>query len=142
MIDKNSTKDTLRRIVDMAESVKASVYENNECIFFLFAPLITKITQSELTSADFAQTTKIMDDHNKLFKQKIKYGISAEYGEIVAKKTEDAISFMALGSIMVNARKLASLSSEEVCIGENSKIKYNPRQNWKSALPREVRTML
>ena len=122
--NKNNSKETLQKIVEMAENAKASVYENNECIFFLFVPSITKTSQSEITAADLAQSAKkILDDYNRLFKQKIKYGISVEYGEVVAKKTGEAISFMGLGQFMVNARKLASISQEEVCVGEKMKEK-------------------
>jgi len=121
---KNNVKETLQKIVNMAENVKTSIYENNGCIFFLFVPLITKTFQSEMTAADLAQSAKkILDNHNRLFSQKIKYGISVEYGEIIAKKTGDVVNFMGLGQFMLNARKLASLSEEEVCIGEKLKEK-------------------
>jgi len=123
-INKSNAKETLQKIVEMAENVKASIYENNESIFFLFTPLMTKTFQNEVIAADLAQSAKkILDDHNRLFKQKIHYGISAEHGEIIAKKVGDSISFTGMGQLMITTKKLASLSQGEVFVGEKLKEK-------------------
>lgn len=125
-INKGNAKETLQKIVDMAENAKAAVYESNECLFFLFIPSATKTFQGEVISADLAQSAKkILDEHNRLFKQKISYGISAEHGDIVAKKEGDTIMFMGLGNFMTNARKLASVSQGEVLVGEKLKDKIS-----------------
>jgi len=122
--NKSGTAETLQKIVNMAEDAKASIYENNEIILFLFIPSITKTFQNELTSADFAQSAKkILNEHNKLFKQKISYGLSAEVGDIISKPVEDSIAFMGMGQLLINAKKLASIAQEDVFIGENLKEK-------------------
>lgn len=122
--NQNNVKETLQKIDDMAENAKAFVYENREFIFFIFAPLMTKTFQSELTAADLAQSAKkILESHNKIFKQKINYGISAEQGEIIIKQVGETISFAGLGSFMINTKKLASISNGEAAIGEKLKEK-------------------
>lgn len=120
----NNSKETIQKIVEMAENAKISIYENNEYLFFLSFPLLTKTLQNEMTAIDLAQSAKkILDNHNRLFKQNIHYGISVEYGNAIAKKIEDSVNFMGLGQFMINARRLASISQEEVCIGEKLKEK-------------------
>jgi hypothetical protein len=129
-INKSNAKETLQRIVEMAENAKSSIYETNEYIFFLLLPSKTKTFENEMTAADLAQSAKkILDNHNKLYKQKINYGISAEHGEAIAKQTGDSTTFMGLGQFITNARKLASLSQGEVFVGE--KLKERIQSNAK-----------
>jgi hypothetical protein len=122
--NKNNSKETIQKIVEMAENAKGCIYENNEYLFFLFFPLLTKTFQNEMTTIDLAQSAKkVIDNHNRLFKQNIHYGISVECGDAIAKKTEDSVNFMGLGQFMINARRLSSISQEEVCISEKLKEK-------------------
>ncbi|MFH1365311.1 MAG: hypothetical protein ABIH28_01890 [archaeon] len=123
-LNKSNAKDVLQKITEMAERAKAYVYESNDCLFFLLAPMITKTFENEMVAADLAQSTKkAIDEYNRLFKQKINYGLSAECGEIIIKKTGDSISFAGLGNFIINAKRLASFSQGDVFIGEKLKEK-------------------
>lgn len=124
--NKGGAKEILQKITEMAEEVKAYIYENNECILFIFAPIATRNLENEMIAAELAQSMKkAIDNHNKLFKQKIEYGISAEHGEIIVKKEGNSMLFAGLGNFITSARKIASFSQEEVLIGEKLKEKIH-----------------
>jgi len=53
-----------------------------------------------------------------MFNQKINFGISLDFGSIVAKMENGVFRFMSLGSLMTSAKKIASLSNEEVLLSD------------------------
>jgi hypothetical protein len=73
---------------------------------------------------------KILDDHNRIFKQKIEFGISITKGEIIAKSEKSSFQFMSLGAIINTSKKIATASNEEILLDEKTKEK----------MPREIRT--
>ncbi len=125
-IKKGKTNETLQKIIDIAKDKKAVIYENQENIFFILAPGKTKTFRNEKSAIEIAQKIKeILTNHNKLFKQKIEFGISLNYGTIIAKQQEDTFKFMSVGNLITMAKKIASNSNEEVLLSEkiNERIK-------------------
>lgn len=121
---KGDIEETLQQIVTSAEENKALTYENQENIFFLFVPLKTKTFKNEKTAIQTAQTIKrILDHSNKLFKDKIDYGIALNHGSIVVKQESDSFKFMSLGTLMSEARKISAESKGEVLLSEEIKDK-------------------
>lgn len=111
--------------MDIAESKKVVVYENDENIFFIFAPIKTRTFQNEKNALGIANKIKeILSYHNKVFKQKINFGISLNYGAIVAKQTSKILEFMSFGDLMSQAKKVASVSSEEVLLADKMREKF------------------
>ena len=114
----------MQEIVDSAEEHKVATYENQDSIFFILAPIKTKTFHNEKVAIKIAQKIKeVLTKHNKLAKQKIEFGISLNYGTIVAKLETDSLKFMSMGTLITTARKIASLSDEEILIGEKFKSK-------------------
>ncbi len=121
---KGDIEATIQQIVDTAEGSKALTYENQDNIFFLFVPLKTKTFRNEKTAIQTAQNIKrIIDQANKLFKDKINYGISLNSGTIVVKQESDSFKFMSLGTLMSEARRISSESNGEVLLSEDIKNK-------------------
>ena len=90
-------------------------HESQDNIFFILAPTITKTFRNEKSSIKLAQKTeKILKEHNKLYKQKINYGISLNYGEIVAKLEDNVLKFMSMGKLITSAKKIADISDEDI----------------------------
>lgn len=117
----SSTEETVQKMVDIAEENKASTYENHETIFFIFAPVRTKTFKNESTALHTAiKIREILLRHNKMFKQKIDFGISVNYGEIIAKPEPEKgiLKFMSMGTLVSSAKKLSALAHEEILLGE------------------------
>jgi len=117
---KGGVNETIKKIVDLSENSKACVYENNEDIIFIFAPVKTKTFKNERSAIIFSQTIdKILSDHNRLFKQKIDYGLGLNYGEIIAKEEANGIEFMAIKNLIIGAKKTADMAKEEILLNKD-----------------------
>jgi len=105
--------EILQKIVNFAESNKAMVYDNQDHIFFIFAPIKTKTFKNESLALKTAQyIKKIMAEENRLLKQKLIPGISINNGEIIVKPELDHTKFASLGTFITTAKKIASISSD------------------------------
>jgi hypothetical protein len=123
-MDVSKIKDPLQKIINFSEENKAMIYENGENIFFLFAPIKTKTFKNEKAAIELAQKIKkILTDSNKIFKQKVDFGISVNQGDIIAKPEKGVLKFMSLGALINSAKKIASISKEEILLDEKIKTK-------------------
>ncbi|MEK6875084.1 MAG: hypothetical protein AABX30_00165 [Nanoarchaeota archaeon] len=113
---KKGIEDTMKKINELSISKKVFVYENQNYLFFIFAPVETKTFKNEKPAIDFAmQIQGLIENHNKFFKEKIEYGISINYGAIVAKK-EEVLKFMSMGNLLGDAKKISSIAEKEILI--------------------------
>ena len=125
---KSNAEEILQKIVNMAEENKAVIYENQDNLFFILAPIKTKTFKNEKNSIKIAQKIQeILKEHNKLAKQKIEFGISLNYGTIIAKLEKDILKFMSMGTFITTAKKIASISKEEIFLSEkiNDKLRLD-----------------
>lgn len=125
---KGDAEKVLQRIIDFAEDNKAMTYENQDCLFFVFAPIKTKTFKNESTALRVAQSIKnSLTEQNRLFKQKINFGISINNGQAIMKKEGDATKFASLGKFIGNSKNLASaeeiIFSKEVAEALKTEIK-------------------
>ena len=123
---KGNIEESLQKIVNLVEEKKAYVYENSENLFFIFAPVNTKTFSNERTALEVAK--KIQDsltEANKLYKEKIDFGIGLNYGTIVAKKEKGIMEFMSMGTLITTAKKTANASKDNIFLGEkmNDKLR-------------------
>ncbi|MCW8965182.1 MAG: hypothetical protein OQK82_00635 [Candidatus Pacearchaeota archaeon] len=123
-IEISTIKDTMQKIIDLTQKSRIMIYENQDNLFFLFAPAKTKTFQNEKQTIELAQELqKILTHHNKLFKQQIDYGISINTGSIIAKMKHNILEFMGLEGIINSAKKIASNSNQEILLDETTKNK-------------------
>ena len=119
-------KESLQKIVDLIEEKKAYTYENNENLFFIFAPVNTKTFSNEKTAIEVAQKIEsALTEANRLYKNKIDFGIGLNYGTIVAKKEKGVLQFMSMGTLITTAKKTANASKGTIFLGEkiNDKLR-------------------
>jgi len=124
----SSATETIEKAIDIAEDHKAATYEAGDFVFFIFAPARTKTFRNEEAALKSAQKIKeMLAHHNKMFKQKVDFGISLNVGEIIAKQDHDtgAFRFMGMGNLMAASKKIASLAENDIFMSEkmnNSRI--------------------
>ena len=134
--EKGSAKETLQKIVEIAEEKKAAVYQSQSNLFFLFAPVKTKTFSNEKTALNLAEKAKeILKKHNYLFKQQIEFGISLNYGAIIAKKEKNSLKFMSMGTLITTAKKIAGLAEGDILLGEkiNERLKRDLKTEKKKS---------
>ena len=123
---KGVIEDSLQKIIDLVEEKKGYLYENNENLFFIFAPVNTKTFGNERTAIDVAQKiSSALTEGNRLYKDKIDFGIGANYGTIIAKKEKGILQFMSMGTLITTAKKTANASKGEILLGKkiNDKLR-------------------
>lgn len=121
---KDGAKSVLQEIIDIAENNKASTYENQDNLFFILAPVTTKTFKNEKNALKIAQEIQEhLKEHNRLAKQKVNFGISLNYGAIVAKKEGGILKFMSMGTLVTGAKRISSLADKEILLGEKIKEK-------------------
>ena len=114
---RGSASDVIQKITELAEEKNAVTYDNQNYIFFIFAPVKTRTFKNEESALNLAETIqKMLTEHNRMFNQKMDFGISLENGTIIAKVENGVFKFMSLGSLITFAKKIASLSNEEVLL--------------------------
>jgi hypothetical protein len=119
---KGGVNETMNRLRDIVDDSKAAIYENGSYLFFIFAPAKTKAFNNELTAIETAEKMqRVLQDHNRLLKQKIEFGISVNFGSMVAKQGLNSLKFMSLGSFISTAKKLAYLSKGEIFLSNEIK---------------------
>lgn len=117
-LSKNITEERTQKINTIAENKKAVLYENQENLFFILAPLKTKTFSNEKIALELAQEIKEeIEQYNKMAKEKIEFGISLNYGKIIAKQ-EDTLKFMSRGTFTTTAKKIALISEKEILLSE------------------------
>ena len=125
---KGDAEKILQKAIDFAEDNKAMTYENQDYLLFVFAPIKTKTFKNETTALKIAQGIKnSLTEQNRLFKQKINFGISINNGQIIIKKEGESAKFMSLGKFIGNSKRLASkeeiIFSKEVAEALKTEIK-------------------
>ncbi len=125
---KGSVPDTIRKMTEIAEENKAVTYENQDYLFFIFAPSRTRTFKNEKTALDVAEKIQsALTEHNRMFRQKIDFGISLNYGTIVGKQEGNIFKFMSMGSLITNSKKISSLSKGEILLSDkiNDMLRVN-----------------
>ena len=123
-----SAIETLQKIVNMAEDKRAATYEDNNSIIFILSPTITRTNTNEKTALDIAQATKdALVHHNKMFRQRMDFGISLGYGPIIEKYENRVFQFSSIDSTISSTKKISSLAEGEILLSEkmNDKLKAN-----------------
>ena len=115
-----NSPELFQKIVSAAEEKDAFIYKNQGNLFFIFSPEITKTFRNEKTAIQLANKIQhLLLSYNKLAKQRIEFGLSINYGEIIAKHDAGILKFMSMGKLITSAKKIASLSDEEVYLSKN-----------------------
>ncbi|MBU2615724.1 MAG: hypothetical protein KKC19_01330 [Nanoarchaeota archaeon] len=123
---KGNAKETLQQIVDVADENRASTYRGNSSLFFILAPERTKTFGNEGVALEIAKKTKeILANHNKMFQQKISFGISINNGPMIVKSDGANLQFMSLGNLMMNSKKISTFAEDDVLLSEkvNDKLR-------------------
>ncbi len=117
---RGSPAESIRKIIEAAEENKAVTYENLDYLFFILAPAKTRTFKNERIALDISEKIEnILKEHNRMFNQKMDFGISLNQGTIVGKVEDGVFRFMSMGTLVTASRKIASLAKGEVLLSEN-----------------------
>jgi hypothetical protein len=121
---KDNRKETLQKIIHLAESKKVATYENQNCLIFLFSPAKTKTFRNEKPTVTLAQEIKKeLDAHNAIMQNKIEYGINLNLGRIISKNQAEGLLFTSLGTFITSGKKISALSKREITLSDSFRQK-------------------
>lgn len=126
LIMDDGIESTLQEIINFAEDHKAVPYTHDryDHLMFILVPIMTKTFKNQKTAISIAQKAKeIIDRNNKMFTQKLDFGISVNYGDMAAKKESDILKFMGFGNLIADSKKISTVSEGEILLGESIKNK-------------------
>ncbi|MFW5847026.1 MAG: hypothetical protein ACOCUU_02590 [Nanoarchaeota archaeon] len=110
---KGNPVETIKQVVQKAEKHNAIVYETSEYLFFILSPLKTRTFDNFKPAYNLAEEIrKEIVNHNKFYKDKIRFGISLNAGEVIIKKDKNNFKFMSFGKLLQSSKKIASISSK------------------------------
>ena len=116
---RGSAYETIEKLRELGEENKATIYEDKDYLFFILAPAKTRTFKNEKTALELAEKIQgILVDHNRRFNEKMQYGISLDFGTIIAKIENGIFKFMSMGPIVISSRKIASLAEEKIFLSE------------------------
>ena len=119
---RGNVRETFSEIKNLIEERKGLFYPNKGHFFFILAPSFTKTFKNPKPGISLSkEIIKVLEDHNRKFKQKIDFGISLSHGEIIIKVEPKSIKFMSLGNLMASCKKLSNYSKGELVVSENIK---------------------
>ena len=85
-LKKGDFAEVLNSIITTAEGEKAFTYENQNYLFFIVSAIGTRTFKNEKIAINIAEKiSKLVEEYNKLAKQKLDLGIGVHYGQIIAK---------------------------------------------------------
>jgi len=116
---KKRSQETIDNVVRTIVKNNGVVYETSDYIFGIFSSLTTKTFNNEMLIVKTSkQINDILNEHNKKFKEKIFYGISINFGDLILKKEANKLKFTSVGNTINLAKRIASLSNEEILMSE------------------------
>ena len=108
-------KETIERAISVVYEKKGAVSESGDFIYVIFSPLVTKTFKNEITAARCAQDiVREIKEYNSKFREKIKFGIGINTGEIINKIEDKKLKFTALGNVLPIAKRLADGSDDSI----------------------------
>lgn len=118
----NFERQLLEKAIESVYDMRGAVYEQNNFIFVIFSPLMTKTMRNEIEAVKAGlKILGILNEHNSKFKDKIDFGIGINSGDILNKIEDKKLKFTALGNFMIVAKRLSDISNKQVLV---TKIAY------------------
>ncbi len=117
---KTNALDNIKQAVSKEFEHKAIPYYSKDYIMLLLSPSVTKTFKNEKKAIKTAQEIeKALKKHNKLYKDKIDFGIAISSGEMITELQKETLKFASIGNTISQAKKLADISDKEVLLSEN-----------------------
>lgn len=112
-------KGELEKLLEKISEKKGAPYRQGDFIFTILSPIITNSFKNELNAAKIAEEILLfLRKHNNKFKDKIKFGLGINSGEIINTFNKNKLEFTSLGNFIVIAKNLAEVSNEQILISE------------------------
>ncbi len=98
---------------------KATIYKSGDYIIPIFSPLMTTTFKNHVVAIKAAvEIQRRIEEHNKKYKDKIKYGLSVHHGNLVSKIQGDKLLFTSVENTIAIAKRIADASDSDVLLSK------------------------
>ena len=113
-------RSTVEKAVLTAKQSGAKVYIDGNYHVLLFTSTLTKIRENEVLAVKISQRmAEIFKEHNRKFKDKIRFGIGVNRGEIIGEKKHDEFNFTTVGTAISRAKRIAQSMEGEALLSDS-----------------------
>ncbi len=115
-------KPLIDEICSEITSNKGTVYNNDDFIIGIFAPSATKTFKNEFKAITAAQSiNSSLNLHNSKFKDKIDFGISVCYGDLVVEidKVSKKLKFTSIGPTLSLSKRISEAASNSILLSQS-----------------------
>ena len=117
-------KENLMKALEVAYKNKGVSYFSGNYVLIIFAPLLTRTFKNEDKTIKIAQDIeRDLHGHNKLFREKLDFGIGVNEGDLIVKKEDNILKFATIEKTIPIAKKIAEVSTGEVLLSKNIHLK-------------------
>lgn len=116
---KSNALDYVKSALQKAKEKKAKIYADGDYRLIILSPSVLNGEDVSLKAASTAwEMRSILEEYNKKYINKIKYGIGAHVGELIVEHKDGDLKFSSLGNTTLTARKVAESAHSDVFISE------------------------
>lgn len=116
--------ENLMKALELAYKNKGTSYFSGNNVFVIFAPVLTRTFKNEDKTIQIAQDIeRELHSHNKLFREKLDFGIGVNVGDLIVKKEEQVLKFASIDKTIPLAKKIAELSNGEVLLSKDIHVR-------------------
>jgi len=113
-------KENLMQALESAYKQRGTTYFSGDYCLVIFAPTLTRTYKNEETAIKVAQELeKELHSHNRLFKEKVQFGIGVNSGELIVKQDNNLLKFATIEKTIPLAKRIAEISGGEVLLSKD-----------------------
>ncbi len=115
----NETKEKIKQILKDIGGKKGLVDSRGELALLIYSPVITRTYHNEALAARAGlDLKKILEAHNKKYRDKIEFGIGANSGDLICAKQDGKLNYTSIGTTIPLAKKLSTMENENVLVSD------------------------
>jgi hypothetical protein len=136
-------QETLNKAFNEAYADKGVIFRTENTFLIIFSPLVTRTTRNSQKAVNISfKMNKLLNEHNKKFKDKIDFGIGINSGEIINRIDNQVLKFTSVGRTIQLAKKVAEVADTEVLVSQdahdrtrsNVKVERDTQKSQKSGV--------
>jgi len=112
--------DTMNKALSLGSNTGAKIYVEGDYRIILFSKNLTKQENNEFLAVKTAQSMEdTINSHNKMYRDKISFGIGINDGEIISETRDGHFKFTSIGGLISAAKRTSSLAEGKILLSDS-----------------------
>ncbi|MEK6847331.1 MAG: hypothetical protein AABY16_04135 [Nanoarchaeota archaeon] len=112
--------------LSLAQEANAKIYIDGDFKIILFSPRLTKSNENAVLAVQTAKRIEsLLAEHNKLYQNKINFGIGIHEGDIISEIENGVFHFTSVGNVISAAKRIAQNATMKTLLTEAVKSKVS-----------------